>query len=612
MSVITIHCRLIASESHRHQIWNLMALKNTPMINEVLKRLSEDERLEEWSETGRLPKGLVKNICQQLKEQPPFDKQPSRFYSSVIHLIEYIYKSYLRIQRQRRFQLQGQQRWYQMLKSDSELKQEAQCSLTEIRRKAKSLLTEYKDAENLSQSLFDAYDTSKDSKTRGAISYLLKNGCKIPDKAEDVNRFQKRRRKVKIKIERLEKRIAESSPPLGRDLDDEKWLNVLEIASQSVPETNEQAKQWQDQLLKESKTVPYPVMFNTNEDLIWSKNKKGRLCVTFNGLSKQGLIFEIYCDQRQLKWFERFYQDQTVKRKSKNQHSSALFTLRSGMLLWREGEGKQEPWTKNNLALFCSLETQFETVEGTELVKQEKVQEVVTIINNLKEKSELSKTQQSFLQRKQSTLERLNNPFPRSSKPLFQGNPDISIGVSMGLEKPAPIAVVNKATEEVITYKSVKQLLGKNYKLLNLQRLHKQKQSHRSHIAQRNGSSRKFSQSQSELGEYIDRLLAKEIIAIARRYKAGTIIVPCLNNIRESVDAELQAKAEAKIQGSLKAQKQYLKNYRINIHQWSYGRLIENITLQASKLNIKVTEAKQSIRGSPQEKAKHLAFFSQD
>lgn len=86
----------------------------------------------------------------------------------------------------------------------------------------------------------------------------------------------------------------------------------------------------------------------------------------------------------------------------------------------------------------------------------------------------------------------------------------------------------------------------------------------------------------------------------ARTYKVVRIIVPSLNNIRESIQAELTAKAEAKIQGSLEAQKRYLKNYRINVHQWSYGRLIENIILQASKLNIIVTEAKQSIRGSPQ------------
>ena len=55
-----------------------------------------------------------------------------------------------------------------------------------------------------------------------------------------------------------------------------------------------------------------------------------------------------------------------------------------------------------------------------------------------------------------------------------------------------------------------------------------------------------------------------------------------------------------------------MKKYRINIHEWSHSRLIKNIQLQASKFNIKITESKQPIRGSPQEKAKYLAFLDED
>ena len=110
----------------------------------------------------------------------------------------------------------------------------------------------------------------------------------------------------------------------------------------------------------------------------------------------------------------------------------------------------------------------------------------------------------------------------------------------------------------------------------------------------------------------LPRLLAKEIVTIAQHYNAGIITVPNLNNIRELTQAELQAKAEAKIPGCKDVQKQYLKNYRINVNQWSYGRLIENIKLQASKLKITVLEIKQSIRGSPQETAKHLALSSKN
>ncbi|MGY6530580.1 MAG: hypothetical protein ACXITR_11705 [Cyanobacterium sp.] len=106
MTVITIHCRLIAPESHRRQVWDLMALKNTPMINEILKQLYENEEIENWHKKGNLPKGLVRNICQELKSQLPFNNQPARFYQSLISLIEYMYKSYLAIQKKLRFRLQ--------------------------------------------------------------------------------------------------------------------------------------------------------------------------------------------------------------------------------------------------------------------------------------------------------------------------------------------------------------------------------------------------------------------------------------------------------------------------------------------------------------------------
>ncbi|MBD6621236.1 hypothetical protein FNW02_37485 [Komarekiella sp. 'clone 1'] len=38
-----------------------------------------------------------------------------------------------------------------------------------------------------------------------------------------------------------------------------------------------------------------------------------------------------------------------------------------------------------------------------------------------------------------------------------------------------------------------------------------------------------------KLGEYIDRLMVKEIIAIAQTYSAGSIVIPKLDNIREQV-----------------------------------------------------------------------------
>ncbi|MFM6452292.1 MAG: hypothetical protein ACKPH7_10855, partial [Planktothrix sp.] len=56
------------------------------------------------------------------------------------------------------------------------------------------------------------------------------------------------------------------------------------------------------------------------------------------------------------------------------------------------------------------------------------------------------------------------------------------------------------------------------------------------------------------------------------------------------------------------AQKQYAKQYRVSIHQWSYGRLMETIRSFASQLGIVIEEGQQTIRGSPQEQAKGIAL----
>ena len=110
------------------------------------------------------------------------------------------------------------------------------------------------------------------------------------------------------------------------------------------------------------------------------------------------------------------------------------------------------------------------------------------------------------------------------------------------------------------------------------------------------------------MGEYVDRLIAKAIVGLAKEYQVSAIAVPKIDDMREIVQSEMKAKAEAKIPGYEEGQKKYAKQYRINIHKWSYGRLIENITTQASKLGITIKGVKQPVRGSPIEKAKDIAI----
>ena len=59
MSIITIQCRLVADESSRHQLWELMAEKNTPLINELLEQIGHHPDFETWRDKGKLPADVV-------------------------------------------------------------------------------------------------------------------------------------------------------------------------------------------------------------------------------------------------------------------------------------------------------------------------------------------------------------------------------------------------------------------------------------------------------------------------------------------------------------------------------------------------------------------------
>ena len=622
MSQITIQCRLVASESTRKLLWELMAEKNTPLINEILWKINNHSDFEKWQSEGKLPGTLVSDLCKSFKDNSLYSGQPSRFYLSITKLVNYIYKSWLKLQQRRQRKLEGQELWLSMLKSDTELLKESECSLDILRRKAKKILTDIeatiKKSKNKAKNqktlkkpslLFDLYDKTEeqDILIRSAICYLLKNGSKLPkpDKLENNKKFAQRRRKVEIKIKRLKEQI-EGSRPHGRELTGEEWIETLITAATTVPKDDKEARVWQDILLTKPKSLPFPITFETNEDLKWHKNEKGRLCVRFNGLSEH--TFQIYCDRRQLHWFQRFLKDQEIKKEGKDSHSSGLFTLRSAKLAWREDKKKNtgQPWNDNRLVLFCTVDTRFWSAEGTQVAKEEKEVKLLKTIDNMKEKGELTPTQQGFVKRKHATLAKLHNSFPRPSRKIYQGKPNMILGIAMGLEKPATVAVVDGITGKAIAYRSIKQLLGENYRLLNRQRQQKQALSHLRHKAQKRSADNQ--KGESNLGEYVDRLIAKAIVELAKQYQVNAIAVPKLEDMREIVQSEIKAKAEAEIPGYEEGQKKYAKQYRINIHNWSYGRLIENITTQADKLGIAIAEIKQPVRGSPTVKAQDMAI----
>lgn len=391
MSQITVQCRLVASESTRQQLWLLMAEKNTPLINELLIQIGKHPEFETWRKQGKHPTGIVKELCEPLKSDPLFMGQPGRFYTSATASVNYVYKSWFALMKCFQYQLDGKIRWLEMLNSDAELVEHSGVSLDILRVKSAEILAQFVPQDtngdtptkgkkskkrkksqnsdgkrNLSKNLFEIYGNTEDNVTRCAISYLLKNGGKISNKEEKTEKFAQRRRKVEIQIQRLTEKLA-TRIPKGRDLTNTQWLEALFTATQTVPEDETEAKLWQNSLLRKSSSVPFPVAYETNEDMTWLKNQFGRICVKFNGLSEH--TFQIYCDSRQLHWFQRFLEDQQIKKNSKNQHSSALFTLRSGRISWHKGEDKGNPWNVNHLTLYCSVDTRLWTEEGTNLVK---------------------------------------------------------------------------------------------------------------------------------------------------------------------------------------------------------------------------------------------------
>ncbi|MBE8966042.1 type V CRISPR-associated protein Cas12k [Nostocales cyanobacterium LEGE 12452] len=628
MSVITIQCRLVAEEDTLRQLWELMAEKNTPLINELLLQVGKHPGFETWLEEGKLPTQLPKKLVNSLKTQERFADQPGRFYTSAIALVDYVYKSWFALQKRRKYQIEGKERWLKMLKSDLELEQESQCSLNLIRTKATEILAKFtpKSEQNsnqkkgkktkkstkskkssLFQILLNTYGETQDPLTRCALAYLLKNKCKISELDEDPEEFTRNRRKKEIEIERLKDQL-QSRIPKGRDLTGEEWLETLEIATANVAQNEKETTAWQAALLRKTADVPFPVAYESKEDITWLKNDKNRLFVRFKGKDFRKLIFEIYCDKRHLHYFQRFLEDQEIKRSNKKQYSSSVFTLCSGRLAWLPREEKGEAWKVNQLNLYCALDTRLLTTEGTQQVIQEKVTKITKILTVTKQKDDLNDEQQAFITRQQSTLDRINNPFPRPSKPNYQGQPSILVGVSFGLEKPVTVAVVDVVKNEVLAYRSVKQLLGKNYNLLNRQRQQQQRLSHERHKAQKQNAPTSFGE--SELGQYVDRLLADAIIAIAKTYQADSIVIPKLRDMREQISSEIQSRAEKKCPGYKEAQQKYAKEYRISIHRWSYGRLIESIKSQAAKVGISTEIGTQPIKGSPQEKAGILAVFA--
>jgi hypothetical protein len=142
MSFITIQCRLVVGEAIRRKLWDLMVNKNTPLVNELLKQVTQHDDFETWQRLGKVSEKPVRELCEPLKLDPRFETQPGRFYTSASLMVTYTYKSWFALQKKRRRRLDGMRRWLEVVKSDTVLIQASGCDLATIRAKAQEILAQ--------------------------------------------------------------------------------------------------------------------------------------------------------------------------------------------------------------------------------------------------------------------------------------------------------------------------------------------------------------------------------------------------------------------------------------------------------------------------------------
>jgi IS605 OrfB family transposase len=354
--------------------------------------------------------------------------------------------------------------------------------------------------------------------------------------------------------------------------------------------------------------------------------------------------------------------------------SEGLFTLRSACLIWRKDESRHrstkkigtdqpedqlKPWNTHRLYLHCTVDRRLLTAEGTEQVRAEKKQATLKELKG-KDKLEqteldelgLTKNQISSIKRKCSTLNRLENHSlpPRPNSVPYQGQPGITVGVSFSRHQPVAIAVVDVNKQEVLERQSAKELLNrgkaqylwrnglkesltrdgterrhpnggkllirkgkrvrwKPYRLV--EQLHRRHQHHSQQRAKQQQQNRyQESNVDSNLGLYVDRLIASRIVKLALQRKVGTIVIPQLKGIRESVESDIRAQAERKFPNEKERQKEYAKHYRASFHSWSYARLAKCIKECGAREGIAVVERKHSSQGDLEQKAIAIALSS--
>ncbi|QUY40675.1 type V CRISPR-associated protein Cas12k [Acaryochloris marina] len=665
MTVRTIECALSAPEETRKLLWN-WSVQYTLLVKELMEQIARDQRFPKWMLKGEVPQTIIdKDFLASLKLESQYAGLPNLFYVSARHAISQVYKSWFAIQKQSFFRLQNKQRWLNIVEkvlagkktqqTHEEICTRAEQWLALVETQAKQ--GGIKKHQRFGQLMREA-ETQTEKLDQLAIAYLLLNQLEIPEKPFKPKKLKQRFTKKRIEIERLETKV-NAQLPEGRDPLGVTYFESLERAI-SLPEIPEDSNQlqaewemWRKQVqIPEDNPLPYPLIIMSCDKVYWPRierntdqtprrltkqSKQPQLGVAFSGFKEY--VFRIQCGKKQLPIFRRFQEDSTFIRqqiKACKKHpeiippSWGVFPLRSGQLLWRPSnkhKDASQPWQRHRLYLHCTIDERLLSDEGTGQVCSEKLP--ATKENLLRSQKKTAQTQDKnqsiFQKRQQSSHLRLSQgKICRPYTVPYIGNPNLVLGVSLSRQFPLQAAIINVSTQKQIATCTAQQLLqlhwgGKsqsgfsskqnNQNASLIERLQRERVLVRK-ARQKKQSKGKVLRSQKieRLGIYADRVIARRLVDWAISHRVGTIVLPKVEGLKESIEANLQAKARIKFPHYKALQQRYAKSIRAKYPLWSFSRLIQSISECANRNGIEVKTVLPIETDDPAEQAVAMAL----